>query len=99
VVDTGANPTESFCTDWSRQNSDDRSSKQTPSLELSYSLQFVHDVHPYQKSKHTIDTFDKCQNKNVPPYVMRIQGIKTDADKGKSVLPKIKVSVYHKAVK
>jgi hypothetical protein len=67
--------------------------QETSSVKLSSSLQFVHDVHPYQKTQHDTNNSDGCIEKNLSPYVMRIQGIKTNTDKGKSILPRIKVSV------
>ncbi len=108
VVDTvvkqslsiGTNPVEALCTHWDEQNSDDPSphlpdqiAQQMPSVRLSPSLQFVHDVDPCQKTGHNTDHSNKCSDKDLAPYVMRIQGIKTDADKGKSILPRLKVSV------
>ncbi len=71
----------------------DQIAQDTPSVKLSSSLKFVHDVHPYQKTQHDTNNSDGCIEKNLSPYVMRIQGIKTNTDKGKSILPRIKVSV------
>lgn len=100
---TGTNPVESLCTNRYDPNSDDISShlpdqiaQQPPSVRLSTSLQFVHDVHPYQKTQHNTNDSDKCIDKHLSPYVMRIQGLKTDANKTKSILPRIKVSINYK---
>ena len=101
-VSVGANPVESLCSNWYQQNLDDLSShlpdqiaQETPPVRFSLSLQFVHDVHPYQKTQHDTNSSDENAEKNLSPYVMRIQGIKTNTDKGKSILPRIKVSVNY----
>ena len=70
-----------------------RSPQELPSsLHVRPALHFVHDVHPYQKTQHDIDTDDKSLDLKWTPYIMRIQGIKTDADKGRTILPRIWVS-------
>jgi hypothetical protein len=86
VVDTvvkqtagiGANPVESLYTNLNDPDSDDLSShlphqiaQQSPSVELSSSLQFVRDVHPHQKTQHNWDDSDKCIEKHLLPYVMQ----------------------------
>jgi len=108
VVDTvakqptsiGTNAAKSLRTNWHEQNSDDPSlnllnhiAGHISSVRLSPSLQFVHDVHPYQKTQHYTNNYDDCFENKLAPYVMRIQGIKTDADKGKSILPRLKVRI------
>ncbi|CAF4791491.1 unnamed protein product [Rotaria socialis] len=61
------------------------------SLPLSASLKIAHDVQPYQNIQHDTNISDDFIDRNRSPYVMRIQGIKTQADKGKSILPRIKI--------
>ncbi|CAF1122654.1 unnamed protein product [Adineta steineri] len=70
----------------------DQISQEESLLQLPKSLQFVHDVHPYQKTQHDMDNLDEYAKKYLAPYVMRLQGLRTSADKGKSILPKIKVA-------
>ena len=98
-VGVGPNPVELLHADRNEQNSYDHSldlsdqiTEQT-SVRLSTSLRFVHDVLPYQKTKKdTDDDFDECLDKKIPPYIMRIQGSKTEANKGRSIFPNLKVS-------
>ncbi|CAF3946774.1 unnamed protein product [Rotaria sordida] len=54
------------CTSTCKNNSDDlitnvrcQTAQATASMKLSTSLQFGHDVHPYQKTQHDKDVFDK----------------------------------------
>ncbi|CAF1122969.1 unnamed protein product [Adineta steineri] len=61
-------------------------------------LQFVHDVHPYQKTQHDMDTLDEYARKYLAPYVMRLQGLKTSADKGKSIPLQIKIPLEYLSV-
>ena len=96
----GTCPAEPFAITYGTQNSNDLSGQlpdqfpqQSSSVRLSQSLEFVHDVHPYQKTQHSTKESEECVNKYSSPYTMRIQGVKTDADKGKSILPQIKVSL------
>ncbi|CAF2773305.1 unnamed protein product [Rotaria sp. Silwood2] len=93
-------PVGTSCTSYYEQNSDDLTlhlpdqiAQPTTLLPLSSSLQFVHDVHPYQKTQYDTDISDEFIDKSRSPYVMRIQGFKTTADKGQSILPRIKVSI------
>ncbi|CAF0814341.1 unnamed protein product [Rotaria sp. Silwood1] len=93
-------PVGTSCTCYYEQNSDDLTlhlpdqiAQPTISVPLSPSLQFVHDVHPYQKTQYDTDISDEFIDKSRSPYVMRIQGVKTTADTGKSILPRIKVSI------
>jgi hypothetical protein len=95
-IGIGTNPVESSYTDCNKQNLYGYSSDlpdQTPMVLLSTSLEFVHDVLPNQKTKHDTDDFDECSDKKFPPYIMRIQGSKTDADKGQSILPRLRVGI------
>lgn len=71
----------------------DQIEQQMPSLLLSNSLRFVHDVQPYQKTQHNTDNSNEYSDKNLAPYVIRIQGIKTNADKGNSVLPRLQARI------
>ncbi|CAF1097317.1 unnamed protein product [Adineta steineri] len=76
----------------------DQISQEESLLQLSNLLQFVHDVHPHQKTQHDMDNLDEFSKKYLAPYVMRLQGLKTSADKGKSILPKIKVPLKYLSV-
>ncbi|CAF4783487.1 unnamed protein product [Rotaria sp. Silwood1] len=69
-VSTNAISVISPCTSYFINNSDDftlnvhcQIAQTTVPKELSTSLQFVHDVHPYQKTQHDKDIFDKLLDK------------------------------------
>ncbi|CAF4288661.1 unnamed protein product [Rotaria sp. Silwood2] len=90
------------CTSVCENNSDGlalnihyQTAQATVPKELSTSLQFIRDVHPHQKTQHDKDTFDKLIDKSSLSYVMRIQGFKTKADKGRSVLPRLKIPMFY----
>ncbi|CAF5219985.1 unnamed protein product, partial [Rotaria magnacalcarata] len=91
-------PTGTVCPGIYERNSDyltlrllDQIAQPATSLPLSASLKFVHDVQPYQNIQHDTNMSDDFIDRKRSPYVMRIQGIKTQADKGKSILPRIQV--------
>ncbi|CAF5153265.1 unnamed protein product, partial [Rotaria magnacalcarata] len=91
-------PTGTVCPGIYERNSDyltlrllDQIAQPATSLPLSASLKFVHDVQPYQNMQHDTNISDDFIDRKRSPYVMRIQGIKTQADKGKSILPRIQV--------
>ncbi|CAF0876603.1 unnamed protein product [Rotaria sordida] len=97
-VSVNAIPVITPCTSTCKNNSDDlitnvrcQTAQATASMKLSTSLEFAHDVHPYQKTQHDKDAFDKLIDKSLLSYIMRIQGIKTKADKGKCILPRLKI--------
>lgn len=69
----------------------DQSTTLTAPISLSTSLQFARDVDPYQKIQYDSDVSDNFKEKLQAPYVARIQGIKDETDKGKLILPRIKV--------
>jgi hypothetical protein len=100
-VSKGTNPIELLYTDRNEQNLDDPSSHLSSQfaqpiqlVPLSTSLQFVHDVHPCQKTQHDTENSIKCPDEIRAAYVTRLQGVKTDADKGKNIPPRLKVSGY-----
>ncbi len=95
-VSKGTNPIELLYTDRNEQNLDDPSPFAQPIqlVPLSTSLQFVHDVHPCQKTQHDTENSIKCSDKIRAAYVTRLQGVKTNADKGKNIPPRLKVSGY-----
>ncbi|CAF4795580.1 unnamed protein product, partial [Rotaria sp. Silwood2] len=79
-------PVETSCTNDYEQNSDDltlhlpdQMAQPMILLPLSTSLQFVNDVHPYQKTQYDTDSSDEFIGKIRSPYIMRIQGLKTPA--------------------
>ncbi|CAM4770014.1 unnamed protein product [Rotaria magnacalcarata] len=91
-------PTGTVCPGIYERNSDyltlrllDQIAQPATSLPLSASLKFVHDVQPYQNMQHDTNISDDFIDRKRSPYVMRIQGIKTQADKGKSILPRIQI--------
>ncbi|CAF0742256.1 unnamed protein product [Rotaria sordida] len=104
-VSIEAIPVGTSCTSYYEQNSDDLNlhlpdqiAQPTIFVALSTSLQFVHDVHPYQKTQYDTDISDEFIDKSRSPYVMRIQGIKTIADKGKNILPRIKIPKVYTSI-
>lgn len=61
---------------------------------VQHALNFEHDVHPFQKTQHDTDNHKEYPNQDLRPYIMAIQGIKTSADRGKNILPKVRVSIF-----
>ncbi|CAF4284315.1 unnamed protein product, partial [Rotaria sordida] len=69
-VSVNAIPVITPCTSTCKNNSDDlitnvhcQTAQATVPMKLSTSLQFAHDVHPYQKTQHDKDAFDKLIDK------------------------------------
>ena len=88
-----------ICESFYQQNSDDlnlylpnKIVQPISSTHLPSSLQFVHEVHPYQKTHFDAKDSDEHMDRTRSPYIMLIQGTKNDADKGKRILPRLSVS-------